>query len=253
MKRLALLSVIGLALVACLGSDFTDSVNGNWRMTSGVVDGEDISVLDDHPITISFEDDRVTGTAACNGYSGTYQLSGSRISFDGLAMTEMACFPEHVMRAESMYADAITRVDTVTLDGGLILSGEGVELVFEALEPAPDADLTNTVWVLDGLIRDGAVATPVLDTRASLEFFTDGSMLGDTGCRPFAGQYTVSGAEVILTEMTADDHQCEPDLSDQDSHILAVLGDRFTFRIEGDRLSLSGRDGNIGLAFLSDT
>lgn len=252
MKRLALLSAIGLALVACLGSDFSDSVKGTWRMTSGVVDREDIPVLDDHPITISFEDDRVTGTAACNSYSGTYQLSGSGISFDGLAMTEMACFPDHVMRAESMYADAITRVDTVTLDNGLILSGEGVELVFEALEPAPDAELTNTVWVLDGMIEDGAVATPVLDTRASLEFFTDGSMLGDTGCRPFVGRYTVSGAEVILTEMTADGQQCEPELSDQDNHFLAVLGDRFTFRIEGDRLSLSG-DGNVGLAFISDT
>jgi heat shock protein HslJ len=253
MKRLALLSVIGLALVACLGSDFSDSVNGTWQMTSGVVDGEDIPALDDHPITISFEDDWVTGTAACNGYSGTYQLSSSGISFDGLAMTEMACFPEHVMRAESMYAEAITRVDTVTLDNGLILSGEGVELIFETLEPAPDADLTNTVWVLEGVIQNGAVATPALDTRASLEFFTDGSMLGDTGCRPFAGRYTVSEAEVILTEMTADGQQCEPELSEQDSHFLAVLGDRFTFRIEGDRLSLSGWDGNIGLAFISGT
>ena len=252
MKRLALLSVIGLALVACLGSDFSDSVNGNWRMTSGVVDGEDIRVLDDHPITISFEEDGVTGTAACNSYSGTYRLTGSGISFDGLAMTEMACFPEHVMRAESLYADAITRVDTVTLDDGLILSTEGVELVFEALEPAPNADLTNTIWVLDGMTRDGAVSTPALDTRATLEFFTDGSMLGDTGCRPFAGRYTISGAEVIVIEMTADGHQCEPDLADQDSHFLAVLGDEFEFRIEGDRLSLTGRDGDIGLALLSD-
>lgn len=253
MKRLALLSVIGLALVACLGSDFSDSVKGTWRMTSGVVDGKDIPVLDDHPITIGFKDDGVvTGTAACNSYSGTFQLSGSGIRFDGLAMTEMACSPEHVMRAESMYADAITRVDKATLDNGLILSSEGVELVFEALEPAPDAELTNTVWVLDAMIQDDAVATPALDTRASLEFFTDGSMLGDTGCRPFAGRYTVAGAEVLLTEMTADGHQCEPELSEQDSHFLAVLGDRFTFRIEGDRLSLSG-DGNVGLAFLSDT
>ena len=253
MKRLSLLSVIGLALVACLGSDFSDSVDGTWRMTSGVVDGEDMPVLDGHPITISFEDDRVNGTAACNSYSGRYQLSGSRINFEGLAMTEMACFPEHAMRAESMYADAITRVDTVTLDNGLILSSEGVELVFETFERAPDAELTNTVWVLDGLIQNGAVATPALDTRTSLEFFTDGSMLGDTGCRPFAGRYNVSGPEVIVTEMTADGHQCEPELSDQDSLFLAVLGDRFTFRIEGDRLSVTGRDGNIGLAFLSDT
>jgi hypothetical protein len=35
-----------------------------------------------------------------------------------------------------MFGTALTRVDTVAIDGQMILSGDGVELVFEAV---PDA------------------------------------------------------------------------------------------------------------------
>lgn len=251
MKRLALLSVITFALVACLGSDFSDSVQGSWLMASGTVDGEVIPLLDDHPITMAFDGGRVTGTAACNSYSGTYRLSGSEISVSDVAMTEMACSPDDVMLAESMYREAITRVDMAALDDGLTLSGEGVELVFTTVEPVSDADLTNTVWVLDGLVQGDSVSTPVLDSRATIEFFTDGSVLGDTGCRPFSGRYTIAGDEVDITEMASDGHECAADLAGQDSHFLTTLGDGFKIGIEGDLLTISGQ-GDNGLVFRAD-
>lgn len=207
-------------------------------------------MVDGHPITITFEDDRVGGTAACNSYGGTFSLSGSEITVSDLSMTDMACFPDETMEAEAMYLEAVTRVGSVSLDEELTLSGNGVELVFEALEPVPDTGLTNTVWVLDGLIRGESVSTPVADTRATVEFFTDDSVLGDTGCRPFSGQYTISGAEVVVTEMSADGHECEPDLAEQDSLVLSVLGDGFRVDIEGDRLTLSSQ-GNEGLVFVA--
>lgn len=134
MRKLALLSLIAMLATACLGSDFADSVEGSWQMTSGTVDGEDIPLLESHPITITFEGEQVSGTAACNGYGGTFELNGSEIAVGGLAMTEMACFPEETMEAEAMFATAISRVETVAIDDQMTLSGEGVELVFEALE-----------------------------------------------------------------------------------------------------------------------
>ena len=139
MKRIALLTVFTVLAAACLGSDFADSVEGSWQMTSGTVNGDQIPILDSHPITITFEASGVVaGTASCNGYGGSYQLSGSDISITGLAMTEMACFPEETMEAEGLFADALTRVDTVAIDNGLTLTGEEVQLVFEALETDPD-------------------------------------------------------------------------------------------------------------------
>ncbi len=251
MKRISFLALVGLLTAACLGSDFSDSLQGSWELTSGTLRGEPIPIIASHPITVTFDGDQVGGTASCNSYGGTFELSGSSIHFGDLAMTEMACFPDETMTAESMYGEALTLVDTAEIDEGLTLSGDGVELTFEALEPVPDAELTGVVWVLDGLISGDSVASPVQDTRATIEFFTDGSVLGDTGCRPFSGHYVVTGAEVQMTDLMADGNQCEAPFAEQDDQFIAVIGDKFRVEIEGSRLTTRAQ-GDEGLSFIAE-
>ncbi|HUG08259.1 MAG TPA: META domain-containing protein [Acidimicrobiia bacterium] len=251
MDRIAFLAVLALLATACLGSDFADSVEGSWQMTSGTVHGEEIPVLDSHPITIHFEGDQVGGTAACNSYGGTFSMSGSRITVSNLAMTEMACFPEEVMRAEALFTETITRVGNVALDEALTLSGDGVEMVFEALEPVPDAELTSVTWVLDGLVQGDSVSTPVVDTRGFIELSPNGSVTGDTGCRPLSGRFVISGAEVLINELAADGHRYEPGVADQDDLVLSVIGDGFRVEIDGERLTMLSR-GDQGLTFVGD-
>jgi heat shock protein HslJ len=237
---------------ACLGSDFADSLEGSWQLKSGVIDGEDIPILDSHPVSITFDGDQVSGTASCNGFGGTYGLDGATITIGDLAMTEMGCSPEETMQAEAMFAEGITRVDTVTLDGGLALSGDGVEMMFEALQPVPEAALTNTVWVLNGLMQGDSVASPIVDSRATIEFFSDGSVLGDTGCRSFSGHYTISGVEVGMTELTAADEDCPVGVvADQDGQFLSVIDDGFQVEVEGNRLRAS-IPGDEGLLFRAE-
>jgi heat shock protein HslJ len=241
------------AAAACLGSDFADSLEGSWQLVSGSIDGEQIPVNPEHPITFTIEGDRVTGVAACNSYGGTFDLSGSTITISDLAMTEMACFPEELMQAEAMYGEAMTRVDTVALDQQLTLSDDGVELVFDPVAPPEAADLTNTVWVLDGLIQGDAVSTPILDTRATVEFFTDGSMLGDTGCRPFSARYTVSGDQVTVEGgLASDGHECEPPMAEQDALVTSVLSNGFRVEIQGERLTTWGDD-DLALTFVAES
>lgn len=252
MKRFTLLPLLLVALSACLGSDFADSVEGSWQLTEGIVDDDTVPIIESHPITITFEGDQVSGTASCNSFGGTYELDGSGITFGNLAMTEMACMPEKTMVAEQLFGSGLTMVDTVTLDASLTLSGPQAELVFVPLEPVPDAELTNTIWVLDGLIEGDAVWTPVLDSRATIEFFTDGSVLGDTGCRVFSGQYEINGAEVVLTELAADGQECEPELAGQDSHVISALEGGFRVEIEGDRMT-TWTQGDVGLTFLAES
>jgi len=249
MRRITFLSALAVLAVACLGSDFAASVEGQWQLMSGTVDGEAIPILESHPITIEFDDGQVGGTAACNGYGGTYELSDATLSLSDLAMTEMACSPDEVMEAEALYASALILVDHVEVNVDLTLTGPGAELMFEILEPVPDAELTNTVWELDSLIMGDAVSS-VLGERATLEFFTDGSVLGGTGCRTFSAQYTVSGSEVVITDLASDGHQCEPPLADQDNQVLSVLQDGFQFDIEENRLSTIA--GEEGLSYLAE-
>lgn len=238
MRRLSLLVVAALVATSCLGSDFADSLEGEWQLTSATVDDEKLALVEANPITILFEGDQAGGTAACNHYGGTFELAGSGISFSDMSITEMACFPPEIMDLELRYMDALSRVRSVILDEGLILRGPGVELTFEAVEPVPDAEMTNVVWVLDGLITGDAVSS-VAGERATLEFFTDGSVLGSTGCRHFSGRYEVHGGEVAMTEMASDGQQCEPSLADQDSHVLGVLGDSFRVQIDGGTMTLT--------------
>lgn len=133
MRKIIAIGTVALAMTACLGSDFADSVEGSWQLVSGTVDGVEVPVIDTHPITIVFEGDQVSGVAACNSYSGSYSLDGSSIEFGDIAMTEMACVdPPGVMEAEAAFAAGLIGVDTVTIDDGLALSGPSVELVFES-------------------------------------------------------------------------------------------------------------------------
>ncbi len=228
-----------------------DPVDTPWELKSGTVDGEDLIPVDDHPITLTITGDTASGTAACNGYFGTVSISGTEISFSGLGATEMACSPEQVMVAEQRYLDALPRVRAFSSTEGLLtLTGEGVELVFDAIPPVPTSELTGTVWVLESLIDADSVSS-VHGDRATLELYTDGSMLGSTGCRDLHGRFVVSGAEVTMPEMAAEG-DCPADLFEQDSQVVSVLGDGFRARVEGNLLTVTSA-GGLGLVYRADS
>jgi heat shock protein HslJ len=250
MRKLAVLTLSALVLSACLGSDFQDSLEAGWEMTSGNVGGQPIEPPDSHPITISFAGNVVGGTASCNSYGGEYRTSGSALTFGDLFITEMACQPQEAMDAESLFMQALALVETVELGNGtLTLRGPATELDFAILPPVPKAEMLNTVWVLDGLISGDAVSS-VGGERATLEFFTDGSLLGSTGCRSLAGQYQVNDADVEVTGLSAQG-ECDPALADQDSHVVSVLEGGIRVEIEGNRMTLMAA-GSEGLTYLAD-
>lgn len=248
MRRLALLLVLAMTIAACGGTELSGSVEGAWQLQSGTHNGEPIPIVDSHPITMTLESGQIGGTAACNGYGGEYQLSGSEFSIEGgFAVTEMACAPEEVMESEQRFLDALAEVGSVELqNGSLVLSGSSTELIFTLLPPVPTSELTGTVWVLDGLIQGDAVSSPVGDERATLELFTDGSFIGSTGCRTISGTYQITGAEVQFTNWGADG-ECPEDLQEQDSRVISALEGGFRVAIEGSRMTtwVAGDEGLI--------
>ena len=243
------LAVIGLALlIACAepADPAGDPTAIAWELESGTIDDQPIPIVDGHPITFAFSETGAGGTAACNGYGGSLAMTGSDLTFTDLVWTEMACFPEEIMDSERLYLDALPRVEAFARsDERLILGGDGVELVFAALPPIPTSGLTGTVWALEALVQGNSVSS-VTGERATLELFSDGSMLGSTGCRTLNGTYTIVGAEVQMTELTANG-ECPRDLQDQDTQVVTVLGS-FRAKIEGETLTLTS-SGNLGLRY----
>lgn len=215
---------------------------GSWELVSGESDGRPIPMVESHPITIEIDEDGVGGTAACNHY---FASPGG-----GFGQTEMLCFPDEVMDSESAYLVALARVTRSGTGGQLVLTGEGVELVFRPLAPVPQEELLNTVWVLESLIHGDAVTSTVADTRATLELFTDGSFIGSTGCRTIAGSYLVSGAEVVFTTLGAEG-ECPPELEDQDSRVISALEGGFRVEISENRMT-TWVHGDEGLMFRAE-
>lgn len=241
---LTLAATIGLA--ACGGALSGNSIEGSWELVFGTMDGESVPKAPSHPSTITFEDDQIFGTAACNGFGGSYTLEDSEIAFVEFAVTEMACSPQEVMIAEQAFINALFTVETAEIvDDGLILSGSRTELHFEPLEQISTADLLGTVWVLDGLVQGDSVSS-VTGQRTTLELFSDGSLIGSTGCRTLTGSYVIAGAEVAFTDFAASG-ECAADLLTQDSQVITVLEGGFNVEIDGDTmtLSISGDEGLI--------
>ncbi len=244
----AIFSLMVLLLGACGTRPSGVSIAGAWELQAGTLDGRPITMVQGYPITLTFEDGRYSGTAACNGYGGEFTTRDGTIALTGMSITEMACPEGQVMTSESEFIDAMGRVREFAVKDGLRLKGKEVDLTFVALPPVPTQDLLGTVWVLKTLI-DGEVASSVGGERATLELFTDGSMLGSTGCRTLHGEYRVSGARVAVVSLTAEGY-CSTEMAAQDNHVVSVLSGGFRVAIEGVTLTLSSA-GDQGLVYRS--
>jgi heat shock protein HslJ len=88
-------------------------------------------------ITANFEDGQLRGSAGCNTYFGSYQVSGDKIRVGDMAMTEMACLePAGVMEQEQVFAEFMRNAQSFRLvDGQLqIFRPDGRALTFDPQE-----------------------------------------------------------------------------------------------------------------------
>lgn len=241
------LGALVLLLVGCslLPGAVNAALDGEWRLQSGTNQGQPIPIVPPGRITLRIDGTTVGGTAACNIYGGTLEVTGTTIMITALSMTEMAC-QEDVMASEAAYLAALPLVTTVERDGStLVLTGPQVELRFALVPALADADLVGPVWVLDSLILGEAVSS-ITGDEATLQLNADGTFSGSTGCRTISGHYSVSGSEVQVTLLPYDLIGCGDGLADQDEHVLAVIGPGLSFSIEGDRLTLTSADKGLG-------
>ena len=256
MRSTLLLFVVAL-LAACSAVQAAPSapgatdgeIVGDWLVTGGSIDGVDAPVLDDHRITMTITGSTINGIAACNHYGGEIMMADDGLHLENLAQTEMAC-DEPAMAAESAYLGALSRVRQIRRDGVELLGlGDGVELRFAALAPPPTAELIATAWVLDTVLVGDVAAAPLGDA-ATLELHADGTFRGSTGCRTFSGEWMEQGDQILAPSWGMDETECPADLSEQDNHVVTVIGDGFIPSVEGDLLTLMD-PGGIGLVYRS--
>ncbi|GAB4477292.1 MAG: hypothetical protein Kow00124_20300 [Anaerolineae bacterium] len=128
----AALVLIGLLATACSAAGAADLAGTNWALVT--LNGE--ALAPDTEITLTFEvadgEARIGGTGGCNSYGGNYEQSGSALTFRDVFSTLMAC-EGPVMDQELSYFNALAGVTGFSLEGETLrLTGQGVELVFQA-------------------------------------------------------------------------------------------------------------------------
>jgi heat shock protein HslJ len=235
-----------------------DSIDGEWVLRRGSLDGEEIELVEGWDVTLNIAGDQIGGTAACNQYGGTVSVGdeselGGSFEVGELSRTEMACEPA-VMELEQRFLAALGEIDSYELDDTLSLgrTGVGTSLMFERVEPVDDTELVGTTWVLDTLITGDTASNSAVMEGAFLEFSDDGTLVGSTGCRRLEGEWSLQGATIQIPILSAIDDPtagvCSPESEALDGDIIAVVESGTTVEVEGDRLTMTAPGGD-GLSF----
>jgi len=257
--HLALVATAVLLLSGCAssGADSDSSaaapaapsaLAGDWTLVSGTDEEGDLD-LAGATITLTVDDDAVTGRAPCNGYSGTAAADGTTVSFSPLTATRMACAVQAQTDLEQRYLNALGAATAVRADGeGLELGDSaGTVLRFQPVMAESDDDgtaLAGTAWTLITVLR-GDVAAEAVGT-GSLAFAADGlSVSGNAGCHDFDAGFATAGGVATLSGLEVARQACTEETAAQEDGVFAVLGDGLVLTRDGDTLTAKNAVGGV--------
>jgi heat shock protein HslJ len=97
--------------------------------------------------------------------------------------------------------------------------------------------LTGQVWALTDL----AGKAPLQDTGITIQFGTDGTVSGSSGCNQYSGTYTASGSSLTInTPLASTMMMCaEPVMVQETAYQTALAGVK-AYTVKGDKLTLYG-------------
>lgn len=105
--------------------------NTKWILKS--IDGEEIETLPNPAYIMFGDDERVSGFSGCNGFGGSYYLSGDILKLGNLISTQKGCLYKN---PEQLFNNVLSRVDACVVIGNkLIFTQMGKEIAtFEGME-----------------------------------------------------------------------------------------------------------------------
>ena len=82
-----------------------------WRLRSYSIGQDVVRIEPDQEVTITFDEEakRVSGLAACNNYTGTFSIDGTKFTFGELAITQRMCADSSLMELQAAFL-GMTRV-----------------------------------------------------------------------------------------------------------------------------------------------
>jgi heat shock protein HslJ len=206
--------------------------------------------VDQFTPTALFKGGTLSGNGGCNGYSGSYTVSGSSLMIGNVLHTQMSCGPI----ADAIETAYLGRLGKVT---SFIINGTTLTLS----DASGTTQLTFTVstatlvghWNINGYLQTSgqAFSSVVNGSNPTAVFGSDGTLSGNTGCNTFTGTYKTEGDTITVSPLATTRKACPPDLSDQEAGILAGFQTATRFEVSKGSATLLNGANQRAIEFLA--
>jgi heat shock protein HslJ len=215
------------------------SASTSWTLAGAVVEGSELQLDPDFPISLTTSPGLIRGQATCNNYTMTYAVRGGLLTDNSLAYSARSCGMERDQLDERYFA-ALQLIDNLNeTQTQLVLSGPAIALTYRMANPLFPEELLDT-W----LVMQDAQPRPTGSTvsPARLIIRTDGSLTIESFCRRYTGTYELRGDLFVIGTFEAEG-ACPPELVWQDRILSSALGDEFRIEVRGTTVIVLARDG----------
>lgn len=230
-----------------LGPDLIDGRTFVLDSASG-----DTALVPEERIELSFDAGEIRVSDGCNGLGGQYLIADGRLEVTGdIPRTEIGCPPEYLAQ-ETFLDEAIRSDPQISWDEEeLTISSDDADLHFLDRDIAlPDRELVDTTWVVEEVITGTGPEASVSPVQGETEvrFEEDGTFSFQL-CNSGQGDYSVEGDVIRFTNVISTQMACADSRGDAEDALTAMIdtSDGAEVTIDGDRLSITGPGGGLGL------
>jgi heat shock protein HslJ len=258
MKKIILIIFIFI-LDNCLSKDiegltYSKGINEKekiiWLLSS--LNGKNFT--DTQP-SLDISDGKASIFGGCNTGSGKVNISGNKMKFESMMVTEKACLSNGnaILLSEAEYFQALNKIESYTLAGEtLILSGSSMKLEFSKRPKVEPKDLQITVWQLNTIVDSGMARSLFVNSRISI-IIKDNKIFGNFGCGNFEGIVIFDKNNFHVSEIKENISDCKnPEINYQAKDFLKHLTRMDVYTVEENHLTVKNREGKTWLVFIAD-
>jgi heat shock protein HslJ len=248
----AMLLLFALGLAAC-GSDNSSTTPAGTAKSTATTGGGPVPLegtawvlgtdalgvqgVDEFTPTALFSGGTISGNAGCNGYSGSYSVSGGTMMIGNVLGTQMSCGPV-ADAVETAYLARLGKVTSFNINGTTLTLSDAAGTALLKFSVSTATLVGN--WNINAYLQTSgqAFSSVVNGSNPTAVFGSDGSLSGNTGCNTFTGTYQTKGDTITVSPLASTRKACPPDLAGQEAGILAGFQTAIRFEVARGRATL---------------
>ena len=235
-----------------------------WMLSKMIVAGQErnlsldkdtLELMPDSEATLSFIPKQLHGDTGCNSFSGSYEVkSDGTFQWQGGSVTEMPC-PGKLEQQEADFLKLLSLANHWQVKNKVMILSDGTaanQLQFIPYNP-PSLPLEGTDWKLTDFTQSDSQTdsseSVLTEHPIDLKFRAEQAS-GFSGCNTFRSKVTLqTGNNITIQIPTVTEKDCQEESGEQEEKFLRLLPQMTRYTIREHILSLSNKQGTLGLQF----